>query len=248
MTNRLARRGRLLRRPVTEPSGSTLLFADGFESGNFAAWIGCQWKGRNDDCQLYNGVADYSAAVVADGDRPHVARFEVRNGDIPPFGGGERAEIIAPEPADVGVNDERWVSWDMYFDPALPSPGAGNWLIVWQWHHLSDTSGSPPVCLDINDAGRLIFANNDLSGLTRTDLGPIVKGVWRHYVVHTIFNEDPDIGLAEIWIDGALQSSLNRPTMVVGDPGAYLKMGIYRAAEETATAIVMHDNLRVTAP
>lgn len=235
-------------RHPTEPAGPTVVFADSFESGDFTAWGGCQWKGRNDDCQLYNGTSDYSATVVADGDRPQVARFEVRDGDVPPFGGGERSEITAPGVADVVANDERWISWDMFLDPDFPPPSTGNFFLVWQWHHTASDSGSPPVCLDINDAGHMIFANNDLSGYTRTDLGPIVTGVWRHYNVHVIFNEDPDLGLAEIWIDGALQSSLHRPTMVVGDPGCYFKMGLYRDVEETATAIIMHDNLRITAP
>lgn len=233
-----------------EPMGSTLVFADGFESGDFTMWQSCQWTGRNDDCQSYNGTADYSAAVVDAGPgHPHAARFELRDGDSP-FLGTERTEIGEPSGATtVGAGDERWISWDMMFDDTWPVPHASSgWTVPWQWHHNSD-EGSPAFLLDIDTDDVIYVANNDASGYQRTAISPVVRGVWQHWVLHVVFSDDIEVGYCEGWIDGELVFPKEfRRTMVVGDTGNYFKCGVYRDPVNTATAIIYHDNIRITAP
>src|SRR5690606_22339915 len=138
--------------------------------------------GRNDDCQSYDGTSDYSATVVADGaHHPHASRFELRDGDSP-FLGTERTEIgELAGVADVTEGDERWVGWDMKFDPTFPTPAPeSGWTLVWQWHHDS-SEGSPPLCLDIDTDDVIYLANNDPSGYQRTAMTPVVRGRWQRW-------------------------------------------------------------------
>ena len=238
--------------PVIEQQGPELLYETSFAAGNFTEFNSCQWTGRNDDCQAYDGTADYSATVVAAVGRPHVARFEVRDGDVPPFGGGERAEIAAPGPnggADhaVYVGDERWFAFDMNLDASFPNPG-GWGGVLWQMHPQS-TTASPSLVLDIDPSGNLGLANHDPSGALRTDLGPAAKGAWRRYVIHAKFSADEGVGFREMWIDGVQVEPLTMcKTMIPGDTYNYMKLGHYRDSPSTGTAIVYFDNLKVTGP
>ena len=257
-TNRGRVEGARIRRRWTrppewvEPQGATVLFEESFASGAFTNWNSCQWTGRNDDCQLYDGVADYSAAVVAIDGRPDVARFELRDGEAPPFGGDERTEISGPGPnggADLITEpgDERWFAFDMKLDASFPTPAGGGGL-VWQLHpNAPDTS--PPLCLNIDASGNLAISNNDVSGYLWTDLGPAVKGTWRRYVIHALFSDDDTVGFREMWIDGVqVEPKTFCKTMIPGDIYNYMKIGHYRDALSTSTAILYFDNLKITAP
>lgn len=233
---------------VKEPRGNTLIFAEGFESGAFTNWNSCQWTGRNDDCQTYNGTSDYSAAVVNDGPgHPHAARFELRDGDSP-FGGTERTEISCDVTAEPG--DERWMAWDMKFDASFPTPVSGSgWTVPWQWHQSSDSVGSPALCLDIDSDDTIYVANNDASGYLHTAISPVVRGVWQRWVLHAVFSDNAAVGFVEGWIDGALVFPKEfRKTLITGDTFCYFKNGLYRDPVNTATAILYHDNIIMTAP
>lgn len=234
-----------------EPRGRTLIFFDGFAAGSYTPkWSSCQWKDRNDDCSTYDGESDYPATVVADGPHhPHASRFELRDGDSP-FLGTERTEIGEPTGvADVVEGDERWVAWDMKFDSTFPAPHASSgWTVPWQWHHNS-SEGSPPLCLDIDTDETIYVANNDVSGYQRTAISTVVRNRWQRWVLHIMFSADEEIGFVEGWIDGELVFPKEfRKTMIPLDTGNYFKMGIYRDPVNTATAIVYHDNLIITAP
>lgn len=227
--------------------GSTLLFESSFESA-FTDWHTCQWQSRNDDCSTYNGTSEYPATIVTSDGRPTAARFELRDGDVPPFGGNERTEITAPPICDVTEGDERWWSWDMAFSGSWTAP-TGSFCLVMQWHHLASESGSPPLCLDIDTDNHMYVANNDASGYTRLDIGPVDPGEWHNYSFHAVFSEDDEVGFVEARIDGALVLPRHyHRTLVVGDGGGYLKFGIYRASSNTATHIVLFDNVRVYGP
>jgi hypothetical protein len=235
---------------MVEPAGPVAAFSTSFEGGNFTEFNSCQWTGRNDDCQTYNGTSDYSATVVAVDSRPHVARFEVRDGDVPPFGGGERSEIAGPGPnggADLITTPgtEFWFAFDMKIDAAFPNP-AGWGGLLWQLH-ANAVGSSPPLALNIDSSGNLAIANNDSSGYLWSDLGSAVKGSWRRYVIHAKFSDDEAVGFREMWIDGVRVEPLTMcKTMIPGDTYNYLKLGHYRDDTSTGTAIAFFDNLRIT--
>lgn len=51
----------------------------------------------------------YSARIEHDPAKGSVARFELRRGDVPPFGGGERAEVQGNESDTGGTEGQiRW--------------------------------------------------------------------------------------------------------------------------------------------
>lgn len=240
-----------------EPQGSTPFFSDSFSTGNFSKWNSLQWNAggtiRNGAGTAYSGTGEYPCQVVAIDGRTSVARFELRDGDIP-FSDTERTEIGEPFTstlADVEVHqgDERWFGWDMKFHSTWPVPHASSiWFVVWQWH-ISTAVGASAVCLDIDSDDVIYFANNNETGYQRTAVQSVVRDQWQRWVCHIKFSDNPAVGYVEVWVDGVAKIPKEfRRTMAVGDTSSYHKLGVYRDAVNTATAIVYFDNLSYTAP
>lgn len=230
-----------------EPAGSTVLIDTSFAGGNFTAWQSCQWLDRNDDCQTYDGVADYSATVVSADGRPHVGRFEVRDGDIPPFGGGERSEVAEWPSAEVLVGDEVWLALDVKFPVDFPAT-ASHWFIITQLHPSSDIG--PTVTLSVFPDDKIYLTNNAAEApapeLDETEIGDIVRGKWVRYLVHFKAATSSATGWGEVYQDGVLVlPSHPRATMADGTDH-YLKFGIYRNPVHTATNVVYLDNIKVS--
>ena len=79
--------------PVAEAAAT--LFTGDYSTGDFSQWPSVQNRGYNGDGVHY--VPTYSATVVDDPVKGKAARFEVRSGDVPEFGGGERSQVGANE-------------------------------------------------------------------------------------------------------------------------------------------------------
>jgi hypothetical protein len=209
----------------------------GFDSGNLGQWANLQTKDRNGAPGSYNTWR----AAVRDGGPGHAsaARFEVRAGDVPSFGGGERSEVRASSAFDVQRGDETWYSWSTRFGDAGGSfPHATGWgLIVMQWH---SNEGSPP--LSIHAEGGKVSLQNDRRGGYTHNVCSIDAGRWHDYVLYVKWASD-NSGLVEMWRDGAKLASYNAANCV-GAERNYLKMGIYRA-NQSGTHVVWHDGLRV---
>lgn len=241
---------------TVEPQGGTSLFTDDFATGNFSKWGFLEWNTggtiRQTAGTSYSGTGEYSAQIVSIDGRANVARFELRDGDIP-FGSSERAEISRPIPAlsvDAVPGDARWIAWDMKFHASWPVPHpSSNWMLFWQWHQATGTA-SPALTLDIDTDDVVYLANNDSSGgFQRTAVQAMVRDTWQRWVVHARFSEDPAVGYAEVWVDGVQKISHEfRRTLVPGDTSCYLKTGLYRDAVNTATAIHYIDNYKITSP
>jgi len=224
----------------TVPVGSRVVFTGDFNTGNFCQWSNIQKRGYNGSACSFAG--DYGLSI-RDGGSGHstAARFEVRNGDIPPFGGGERSEVRAGSAADVYEGDERWYEFSTMFDPSFPNP-TGGYFVIMQWH---SASGSPPIAVEVNGQGGVEFRNGR-NGKT-TPIGPVRRGEWVNYVLHIKFSNNASVGYAEAWVNGVKSPSIHRDATMASSSN-YLKMGIYRDSVETNTAILWHDGLRVTAP
>ena len=230
---------------VQEPHGDLPVFSTSFEPGDFTQFQSCQWTGRNDDCQDYDGTSDYSAQVVALDGRPHVARFEVRDGDVPPFGGGERSEVAEVPDTDIFVGDEVWFALDVKFPADFPTP-VSIWHIIAQLHSNSDVA-SPTLTLTVHPDESLYLTNDEpTSELLSTEIGPIVRGQWVRYVVHFKAGLTSADGWAEVYQDGALTVAQHPRATVYNLDAHYWKWGIYRNPIHTATSIVYLDNLRIT--
>lgn len=227
-----------------EPHGITPIFSTSFETGDFTEFSSCQWTGRNDNCSTYDGASDYSATVVAIDGRPDVFRCEVRNGDVPPFGGGERSEIAEAPGAVVFDGDEVWFAVDIKFPSDFPT--ISDWMIVSQLHPTGDLS--PTVTLQLLGSDNILYLTNDepTSDPVNIEIGPIVKGSWVRYIVHFMAGTSTADGWAEVYQDGSLVVSQTPMATVADTSEHYWKWGTYRSAAETVTTVVYEDNIRIT--
>ena len=88
---------------------------------------------------------NYSASIVRDPQTGYAARFEVRSGDVPPFGGSERSEVQADANTGGTEGQTMWYAFSTRFDPSFPQNHADlGWGLTNQWH-TADASGSPTV-------------------------------------------------------------------------------------------------------
>jgi Polysaccharide lyase len=228
-----------------EPQGKTTIFSTSY-ADYFWQWTSCQWKTRNDNCQSYTN-GEYSAETVAIDGRPHVARFEVRDGDIPEFGGGERAEIGELNAANVVEGDERWYGMDIKFPSDFTTPQS--WFVLWQYHPQVDGS-SPSVALEVSSSnGHLLLTNsNEAPYFQEVDLGALTLGKWVRYVVHVKWSTSNATGYVQVYKDGTQILAQTPWYTLYGAGYHYMKLGIYRSAANTTTAVIYHDNLLITAP
>jgi hypothetical protein len=229
-------------RPVV-PVGPRELFRGDYETGDFSQWDICQTATTNSRCSGF-GRGDRTMRVVDDDVRQgrYAARFDVAPGDVPDFGGGERAEVRSDAPgAVVHEGDERWYQWSMKFPADFPNP-TGVWFIVMQWHA---GSGSPPLAITVSNDGDVQIGGDGLRGEPRRTLGPVRRGEWVDYTLHVRFSRSHDEGFVEGWENGvATVPRVARATMTSDEN--YLKQGVYR---DTGPATwVLLDGLRITGP
>ncbi|MGQ0839741.1 polysaccharide lyase [Actinokineospora sp.] len=217
-----------------------------YSTGNFAQWSNVQKKGVNSPASGFSGDAGLNLVTPAQGGHPRFAnsaKFTVNDGDVPPFGGGERAELRAGNAADVREGDERWYEFSLKFDSTFKNP-VGDWFIVAQWH---SSSGSPPIAVSVDRDGNLEVSGNRPDNNYSRNIGPVVRGQWVDYVVHVKFSNSASTGFVEVHQNGALAVP-KFSTRTMASDSNYFKMGIYRDGDETNKAIVSNAGLRITKP
>ena len=227
----------------TVPVGSHQLFVGDYESGDFSQWDICQTATTNSGCRSF-ARGDRTMQIVQDDVRQgrYAARFDIQPGDVPDFGGGERAEVRSDAAgAVVHEGDERWYQWSMKFPADFQNP-TGVWFIVMQWHA---GSGSPPLAINIGDDGNVQIGGDGLKGEGRQTLGPVRRGEWVDYTLHVKFSRDHDGGFVEGWENGRQTVPRTARASMTSDEN-YLKQGIYRDTGPATSVLI--DGLRVTAP
>jgi hypothetical protein len=128
------------------------LFTGDFSSGDFRKWAAVVNKhipegSPGNRSAWNNGEAFppnrfYAAQVISDGDVGHVARFELRQGDIPWWGGGERSEVADDGPAALAlIGTTRWYALSFKLDETFP---ANHTDLGWgMWTQWKSRSGAP---------------------------------------------------------------------------------------------------------
>jgi len=228
-----------------------------------------QLKGYNGPPSGY--VPTYSAQVVNDAGKGKAARYEVRDGDTPPWGGGERSQVTADGSAEAYEGDTRWYALSTRFDPTFPKnhgwgPGQIGYGLVSQFHGTLD--GSPPMCWAMEgDKFRL--------KVTRQGAGPVILNDffiwetpigtdWHDIKMEVHWSTDDSLGMIRLWYNGVRQTFQQGPagtradnnqtyyvrTLVPKSPpggeGIYFAQGYYRAVEPTSpTGIVYHAGFKV---
>ena len=228
---------------ATVLTGSRVVFVGDYETGEFSQWNQCQNRKYSASCSRFR-ESFYGMQVETAINRQgrYAARYEVRNGDSPSWGGGERAEVARYDVGRVYEGDERWYEFSLLFDTAFPAV-TGDFFVVMQWHA---GSGPPPMTLMVDAQSRLVLDGTGPDAPT-TVIGDIARGQWVDYVVHVRFGRSISNGWAEVYRNGVLAVPRHaRDNM--SSRSNYLKMGIYRDSSETTTAVMWQDGLRVIAP
>ncbi|MGQ0573030.1 MAG: polysaccharide lyase [Pseudonocardia sp.] len=222
--------------------GGRTVFVGNYDTGDFCQWGNMQNTTQNGGACGYD-QSHYSAEVAdGGGGHPTAARYELRDGDVPDVPGGERSEVRAGRSGDVVEGDERWYQFSLKFDEKFPNP-TGSYMVVMQWHPVK---GPPPLAVEVDRSGNLVLRNANTGGDTLV-VGKIKRGGWVDYVLHVKFSDDPEIGFVEMSANGVTKVEKS-PWRGMPTASNYLKQGLYRDTADSRTAVLWHDNLRVTAP
>ena len=240
---------------VTLPDPNVRMFNGDYSTGNFAQWPGVQVKSYNSSGAGYQPT--YSASIVTDPLKGKVARFEVRSGDVPAFGGGERAQVQGDPIPTAGTEGQvRWYQFSTKFDPTFPQNHHDlGWCITNSWHPSSDT-GSGPIqwCCDWTNGYWTLVANKQsspgvyLGGVRLWDT-TLKVGQWHDIKMQVCWSTSDTVGWVRLWYNGVPQNFVNGAgtftvrTLIPGTTTAYYKEGIYRQAT-TPTDIVYHTGFR----
>lgn len=225
------------------PVGSTTIFQDGFETGNFGKWSEIEGLNGTENTSGYNQNSNHQLKIVNLGaSRPHVARFELR-GDDESNVGGERIEILGPGSTDVSEGDERWIEFDVMHDSTWPTP-SGDFVDIMQFHQPSGVGDSPPLSFNVT---RQNILQTDGSGVSHTPrpIYTVQPGVWRHCVYHIKFSSSSSVGFVKCWVDGVKTVDDQRATMYQNADN-YWKLGIYRDSDDDSTMVLYYDNIRMS--
>lgn len=230
------------------------LFSGDYSTGNFSQWQIVQTRSYNGPGTSY--VPSYSASLVNDAVKGTVARFEVRTGDVPSFGGGERAEVqSSTTQTSAGEGSTMWYGFSTKFDPSFPQNHADlGWELTNQWH--SDADGSPPISWSTSDRNGYYSLRVDPQSSPGVYLGsysildtPLNVGNWINVKMEVHWSTTSS-GWVKVWINGVQQTFKNGSTtyyvqtMTPGTTAVYYKEGIYREAGTSSTDVVYHSGYR----
>ena len=203
-------------------------FAGNFDAGDFSEWS---------ETQALSERLTVVTSPKLQG--TYAGRFEVRREDTEPRTGSRRCEVISGLVFFEG--DERYFrilarvgAWD-----------TSTWGLIWQAH--DESSGSPPVALFLEDH-ELLLKNG--AGEPLYWSGQRIEfETWFEVVLRVVFSTTR--GVIEVWLNGRKQTltgSVETLTGVntLGTAPCYDKLGVYRSRESTTTAVVYHDDYRVT--
>jgi hypothetical protein len=236
------------------PAAAEPPFNGDYSTGDFSQWHVVQTRD-------FNGLAkkfepDYSASVVQDVVRGDVARFEVRPGDVPPFGGGERSEVEGSQTTGGVDGQTRWYRFSTKFDSSFPLNHADlGWGVTNQWHAVN-ADVSPPVSWTVdqrNGFWSLTIDKQSAPGVYLDAISifdtPLYLGQWHDVLMQINWSASDDKGWIKLWYNGIRQTFTNGSdtyfvrTLVPGTTGVYYKEGMYRKPT-SSTDIVYHTGYR----
>lgn len=103
----------------------------------------------------------YSAQVISqDTDAGYIGRYELRQNDVPWWGGGARSEVSDNRTfAPIGAT--RWYAMSFKFDPTFPTNHFDlGWGVIQQFHDDTSVGWSPPVAFGWPYQGSLVQPGN----------------------------------------------------------------------------------------
>jgi Polysaccharide lyase len=223
------------------PNPASVQFLGDYSTGNLSQWSTVQCVGYNGSPAGYPG--GYPVAVQSDATYGYKARFEIRNGDVPPFGGSQRTEVRNLIGTTGSNGQTRWYEWRQQFPSGWSNNG--QWGITCQHH--ADIEGSPPLCFGWT---KWDGANNDFMMRVREVMAwnvPI-DTAWHHFTLEVKWSTGSD-GYIKLWYDQVPQTVFGEyqwfgQTQLSGGSSVYFKEGIYRDVNATATQIAYRTGYR----
>jgi Polysaccharide lyase len=249
---------------VTTPTRVTDTSREYFFVGDYSTADFRQWSVQ---CRDYNGPGSdfpgsYSASIVPDAGYGYAARFEVRSGDVPPFGGGERSEVSGDDRSGGAEGDVRWYRFATRFDRTFPGNHADlGWGLTNQWHGDSDR-GSPPLNWTVSEQnGRWTLVADrqsspgDYLGNVVLFSTPLNAGNWHDVQMRICWSTSDVTGFVELWLNGVRQTfsdgsqQYHVRTLIPASPSpsVYYKEGYYRQKGIAPTGVVYHSGFRCAA-
>ncbi|MFC9554370.1 polysaccharide lyase [Rhodococcus sp. NPDC056960] len=230
------------------------LFTGDYSSGDFSQWPSVQTKDYNGPGTGY--VPSYSASIVPDPTYGRSARFEVRSGDVPSFGGGERSEVAAGNDTGGFEGQTRWYRFSTKFDPAFPQNHATlGWGLTNQWHQDVGV-GSPPVAWSVGQRDgywSLVVQKQSVPGAYLETLTlfetPLDVGRWHDVTMQINWSASDATGWIKLWLNGVPQTFTTGSdtyfvrTLIPGTSTVYYKEGYYREPMQP-TGVVFHTGFR----
>jgi hypothetical protein len=179
----------------------------------------------------------------------YAARFEVRPGEDPIGGFGDRAELQAGRLEREG--DVRWYEWSTLLPRDYPSEPEEVWQVFAQWHSVMD--GVPPVSMEVSgERVRLLTSRHDAQGNRLTPFvveqwsGPLVRGRWQTWRVRIAWSGSDQRGSVALWVNGRRVLAPTKVRTMYPGSANFFKQGLYRCACTESTAVLYHDGLLVT--
>ncbi|QYB08126.1 polysaccharide lyase [Rhodococcus sp. USK10] len=230
------------------------IFTGDYSSGDFSQWPSVQTLDYNGPGTGY--VSGYSASIVSDAIYGKAARFEVRSGDVPSFGGGERSEVAAEDNTGGFEGQTRWYQFSTKFDSAFPQNHATlGWGLTNQWHQDAGI-GSPPVAWSVGQRDgywSLVVQKQSAPGVyldTPTLFEtPLDVGRWHDVQMQINWSASDTAGWIKLWLNGVPQTFTNGAdtyfvrTLIPGTTTVYYKEGYYRQPMQP-TGVVFHTGFR----
>lgn len=212
--------------------------------------------------QAYEGPgADYSptysASIVKDDTHGTAARFELRSGDVPPFGGAERTEVMAERQASDMEGQVWWYEFSTKFDTTFPRNHADlGWGVTNQFWGAS--GASPPLAWSVgqrNGYWSLLVEQQSSPGSSVRGFSifdtPLAAGTWHDVTMQIRWSASDDVGWVRLWLNGKRQTFIDGSdtyhvrTLIPGTRAITYKEGYYRhRAPKTPTGVVYHTGFR----
>jgi hypothetical protein len=172
-------------------------------------------------------------------------RVEVRQGDNPINGSGNRNELVRYDGSSEGK--EFYYGWSTLFPSDYPM--TPYWQVFMQWHHPRN-DGAPPVRFVLGcSAGDCGSPMPDtmffiVDGKNVWTMDHVTRGAWHDFLLHIKWSANSSVGFVELWYDGKLVvPKRNIRTLFLSSDTNYLKMGLYRDSAVQPTAVLYHDGL-----
>ena len=242
--------------PGPASSAESAVFNGDYSVGDFSQWSAVQNVGYNGPGQGY--ASTYSASIVPDDSQGIAARFEVRSGDVPSFGGGERSEVMAP-PDSGGIEGQvMWYQFSTKFDPTFPQdhPESVGWGVTNQFW--GSSGASPPLAWSVGERDNywsLLVHQQSQPGVYLQQFPifetPLDAGTWHNVTMQIRWSTSDDVGWIKLWLNGIRQpfsdgaDTFHIRTLIPGSTTVRYKEGYYRhRAPGTPTGVVFHAGFR----